>query len=185
MKIDEVMPIYEVRAVHRVHVRATAPQTWGVLLGSDFSDSFLVRILMSVRSGRVLRRGHKRSLRERLSGTGFMELAEIPGQEIVIGVAGRFWRPDGGRCFDVEPAGFAAFSRPGYAKAAWNFALAPEPSGCLLTTETRVQCFGRTALRNFRAYWAVIRPFSGLIRRAMLQHVKSAAESSRAPGAGS
>ena len=183
MKLEEVMPEYDVRTRHRVEVRASANEVWSALFNTDFSDSFLVRILMSVRSGRALRRQGRKPLRERLAGTGFLELAEVPGQEIVLGVAGRFWRPDGGRCFDVTPGEFAGFSRAGHAKAAWNFVLAPNPAGCLLSTETRVQCFGRPALLRFRAYWAVVKPFSGLIRRAILNQVKRAAESARARSA--
>ena len=180
MKIDDLMPEYDVRTSHRVQVRASTEEVWRTLLGTDFSDSFLVRILMSVRSGRMVQRQARKPLRDRLAGTGFIELAGVPGQEIVLGVAGRFWQPDGGRCFDVTPSEFAGFSRAGYAKAAWNFALIPKPSGCLLSTETRVQCFGRPALLRFRAYWAVVKPFSGLIRRAILYQVKRAAESPRA-----
>ena len=184
MKIDEVMSEFDVRAVYRVHVRASVESTWRALLDSDFSDSFLVRILMSVRSGRMWGRGQRRPLRERLPGTGFMELGEIPRKEIIIGVAGRFWRPDGGRCFDLSASDFPHFSRAGYAKAAWNFSLAPEPKGCVLSTETRVKCYGRDAQRNFRAYWTVVKPFSGLIRRAMLQQVKRSAEAQGARSAG-
>ncbi len=184
MKLDELMPEFDVSATYRVRVRASAGETWRALLNCDFSDSFLVRILLSVRSARLLRRGKRRPFRERLSGTGFMELASLPEREIVVGVAGRFWRPDGGRCFDLQPADFASFARAGYAKAAWNLSLCPDRGGCLLSTETRVKCYGAAARRNFRAYWTVIKPFSGLIRRAMLRQVKRAAESSRARAAG-
>lgn len=183
MKLDELMPEYDVRTRHRTQVRAAPEEVWKALLGTDFSDSFLVRLLLSVRSGRMLPRQGSKPLRDRLAGTGFLELAEVPGTEIVLGVAGRFWRPDGGRCFDLTPAGFAGFRRPGYAKAAWNFAVAPHPQGCLLSTETRVRCFGPTASMSFRTYWMVVKPFSGLIRRVVLQQVKRAAESARAHGA--
>ncbi len=184
MQIDELMPEYDVRTRHRLQVRASPEEVWNALLRTDFSDSFLVRILLSVRSGRVVRRQGSKPLRERLAGTGFLELAEIPRQELVLGVAGRFWRPDGGRCFDVSAGDFPGFRQHGYAKAAWNFAVASHPHGCLLSTETRVQCFGQSALLNFRAYWAVVRPFSGLIRRVILQQVKRAAESGGARRAG-
>ena len=50
--------------------------------------------------------------------TGFVILDEVREQELVIGVAGRFWRPDGGRCVDLNASDFVEFSRPGYAKAA-------------------------------------------------------------------
>jgi hypothetical protein len=40
-----------------------------------------------------------------------------------------------------------------------------------LTTETRVQLTDANARRAFRRYWLVIRPFSGLIRRAWLRAI--------------
>lgn len=43
------------------------------------------------------RNAEPKDLRQRLEGTGFFILAEVPDQKLVIGVAGRFWRPDGGR----------------------------------------------------------------------------------------
>lgn len=185
MKIDELMPEYDVHTSHRVRIRASAKETWRALLASDLAGSLLVRILMSVRSGRILRRSRGRSLQERLAGTGFLELASLPPQEIVIGLAGRFWRPDGGRRFDLAPSDFVPFSRPGYAKVAWNFSIEPQGSACILATETRVKCYGPAAQQKFRAYWTVVKPFSGLIRRAMLEQVKRAAEAphSRAAGA--
>lgn len=48
--------------------------------------------------------------------------------------------------------------------------------GTQLTTETRIQTFGRSATLKFRAYWLLIGPFSGLIRKAMLSEVKRIAE---------
>jgi len=185
MKLDELMPEYDVHTSHRVRIRASAETTWHALLSSDFAGSFLVRMLMSVRSGSIVRRGRGRSLRDRLVGTGFLELESLPPQEIVIGLAGRFWRPDGGRCFDLAPSDFVPFCRPGYAKVAWNFSIEPQGPGCILSTETRVKCYGEAARRNFRAYWTVVKPFSGLIRRAMLEQVKRAAEAppSRPAGA--
>src|SRR5258708_30004835 len=93
-------------------------------LESDFRELWLVRFLMSIRSGRRLPRNHTTDgVRQRLQGTGFVILAEVPNQEIVIGVAGQFWRPDGGRCLELTPDDFVGFSPPGHAKAAWNFKL--------------------------------------------------------------
>jgi hypothetical protein len=39
-----------------------------------------------------------------------------------------------------------------------------------------VQTFGRSATLMFRAYWLLVSPFSGLIRKAMLHEVKRLAE---------
>jgi hypothetical protein len=49
-------------------------------------------------------------------------------------------------------------------------------AGTQLTTETRVQTFGRAATLMFRVYWLIVRPFSGLIRKAMLREIKRIAE---------
>jgi hypothetical protein len=52
--------------------------------------------------------------------------------------------------------------------------------GCrrtVLSTETRIKCFGRAALWKFRFYWSLVGPFSGLIRKVILKQVKTEAES--------
>jgi hypothetical protein len=115
-------------------------------------------------------------LHQRLQGTGFVILGEVPDKELVIGVAGQFWRLDGGRCTDLTPQQFPGFSRPGYSKVAWNFKLQSKSAATtVLSTETRIKCFGK-ALWRFRLYWSVVGPFSGLIRKAILKQVKVAAE---------
>jgi len=110
---------------------------------------------------------------------GLRYLAEgAVGQELGLGVAGRFWRPDGGRCTDLTPDEFSEFSHLGYAKAAWNFRLHSDSAETtLLSTVTRIKCFGQAALWKFRLYWSLVGPFSGLMRKAILKQVKIAAES--------
>jgi hypothetical protein len=73
---------------------------------------------------------------------------------------------------------FAGFSRPGHAKVVWNFKLrSPSPEVSVLSTETRIKCFGSAALWEFRLYWSLVSPFSGMIRKAILKKVKTEAES--------
>ncbi len=43
-------------------------------------------------------------------------------------------------------------------------------------TNTGPKCFGQAALWKFRLYWSVVGPFSGLIRKAILNQVKSEGE---------
>jgi hypothetical protein len=152
------------------------------LLRSDFSAVWLVRLLMSIRSAKRLpRKRMQGDLRQRLQGTAFVTLAEAPGEELVIGkrqtltltaigVTGRFWHPDGGRCMERTAKDFGGFSRPGYAKVVWNFKLREEsPQSAVLSTETRIKCFGSAALWKFRLYevWSALsrdlcaRRFSG------------------------
>ena len=177
-RIDEFLPNYDFSARYEIRIDAPASAVYRCLLRSDFSELWLVRVLMTLRSGKRLPRNRVPSdLRRRLQGTGFVMLAEVPGDELVIGVAGRFWRPDGGRCMGLTADDFTEFSRPGYAKVAWNFKLrADSTESTVLSTETRIKCFG-AAFWKFRLYWTVVGPFSGLMRKAILKQIKTAAES--------
>ena len=49
-------------------------------------------------------------------------------------------------------------------------------AGTRLSTETRVRCSEDASRRRFRLYWAVIAPFSGLIRREVLRTIRHEAE---------
>ena len=182
-RIDEFLPNYDFCAAYEIRIDAPTSVVYECLLRSDFSELWLVRVLMTLRSGKRLPRNRVPSdLRRRLQGTGFVMLAEAPGDELVIGVAGQFWRPDGGRCLDLTADEFAGFSRPGYAKVAWNFKLLAEsPESTLLSTETMIKCFGQAALWKFRIYWSLVGPFSGLMRKAILKQIKTEAESKANP----
>jgi hypothetical protein len=177
-RIDEFLPIHDLSASYEIRINAPASVVYECLMCSDFSEAWLVRLLMSIRSGKRLQRNRVPSdLRQRLQGTGFVTLADVPGEELVIGVAETFWRPDGGRCLDLTARDFGGFARAGYAKAAWNFRLRTESSKwTVLSTETRIKCFGRAALWKFRIYWSLVGPFSGLMRKAILKRVKTEAE---------
>ena len=52
----------------------------------------------------------------------------------------------------------------------------PDGDGSRLETETRVFLTDRASRRRFAAYWLVIRPFSGLVRRRWLQAARRRAE---------
>jgi len=178
-RIEEFLPIHDVSASYQVRIYASPLVVYQCLLRSDFNELWVVRLLMTIRTGKRQHRNRvPGDLPRRLQGTGFVILHNVPGEELVVGVAGKFWRPDGGRCLDLAAGDFGEFARPGYAKAAWNFRFGTESGGCtVLSTETRIKCFGRAALWKFRLYWSLISPFSGLIRTAILRDVKAKAES--------
>lgn len=126
------------------------------------------------------RRAHgvsRGTLPEKLVRFGFTKLEEVPGEEIVLGIAGKFWRHDG----DLRPLAdrdaFLGFAEEGCVKAAWNLRVEPSDSGAsVLSTETRIACFGQDASHKFRRYWMLVGPFSGLIRRALLRGIRRRAE---------
>jgi hypothetical protein len=104
----------------------------------------------------------------------------VTGEELVFGLAGRFWQFDGGLERIAGSGDFRAFAKDGCVKTAWNLRVTETgPEKSLLTTETRVKCFGPSARRKFRFYWALIAPFSGAIRTGLLRGVKRRAELGR------
>jgi hypothetical protein len=178
--IDRHLPAPEVRSRHETRVDAPPERVWAALRALELGGSPVVRALFALRSlpGLLSRRGPaRRGLGMDMAAllrTGFVVLDEAPGDEIVLGLVGRFWQPTGG-LLRVDPAEFATFDRPGYAVAAWNFTLRGQ-GPATLATETRVRCTDPAARRRFRAYWALVGPFSGLIRREMLRTLRRAAE---------
>src|SRR5207302_10186827 len=107
---------------------------------------------------------------------GFSLLEERPGEELVLGTVGRFWRARGELC-TTSPVQFRAPAPSGTAKAAWNFEVGMRADGATeLRTETRVLCADAATSRRFLAYWTLIRLFSGLIRQEVLAGVRSARE---------
>jgi hypothetical protein len=174
--IDKWLPHYQVSASYSLLVHASDEKTYTALKRASFSDLTIVRGLMRLRGYRIGRGTNPESDTQPIGYGSFLELATVPQREVVLGIAGRFWRPDGGIVSGLTPAEFADFHLQGCAKAVWGFSLAPVEGGTHLSTETRVQTFGRSATLKFRAYWLVVEPFSGLIRKAMLREVKRVAE---------
>jgi len=179
--LDALLPEYDVSKRHVIRISAPRKRVFDALSRYDFGTSRVTRLLMALRGyGRRLPRageGEPGSLTERLVRFGFVRLAETPGEELVFGLVGRFWRHDGG-LRKVAAADFASFCEPGFAKAAWNLVCAEtaDPGVTELSTETRVACYGDAARRKFLLYWRAVEPFSGLIRRSLLRGVRRAAE---------
>jgi hypothetical protein len=176
MAIDEWLPQYQVSASYSIIVDASVEKTFAALAQASFSDLAIVRGLMRLRGYRLGGGKNPETAPQQGVRGSFLELAALPPRELVLGIAGRFWRPDGGIVRGLTPAEFADFHREGYAKAVWNFSLTPVDGGTHLKTETRIQTFGRSATLKFRAYWLLVGSFSGLIRLAMLREVKRIAE---------
>jgi hypothetical protein len=189
MLLDEVMPKFDVRASYDTQVIASPERVYASVWTTDFDHWGLMRALLILRGlpgllaapaetwRRVRSQCRRRPVRlEDVLGSGFTLLGEQAGEELVLGTVGRFWLARG-ELRPVSPEGFREASVPGTAKAAWNFAVGPGTNGrTVLTTETRVLCADDATRRRFRTYWAVVGPFSGLIRREMLAAIREAAE---------
>jgi hypothetical protein len=169
--IDEFMPTYDVRERHEIDVHAPVEKVYAAINSCDLSRSGVIRLLF-------LLRGMPRSAvtLEGLRRINFSLLGEIPNQEILLGLVGRFWT----LCGDlqrVDADGFRRFDKGGYARATWNFSLAQRAdSTTRVVTETRVQCTDEASRRRFLFYWRLIGPFSALTRRRMLRLIKRQAQ---------
>jgi len=177
--IDSYLPTYDARSAHQIQIDAPAAVTYQALRGLEIGRSIPISVLFAIRALPRLMTGKARPSRsitlQTLLEAGFTILEERPPREFVMGAVGRFWRPDSG-LVSVAPEEFRDFDEPGYAKGALTFIVEERGSGSLLATETRVACTDASALRKFSLYWRVIGPFSGLIRRLMLEEVKRSAE---------
>lgn len=193
MLLDEVMPHYDVVERHATVVRASPAIVYAAIREADLIAGPITRALLALRALPAAILAVQRSPRDALvewrerrarrggrladlEGSGFRIVAERAPEELVIGALGRFWMPRGRLCAEVSAADFAGGPPPGFALAGWNFMVTARAGGRTeLRTETRVWCAPDVRGR-FGAYWLVIRPWSGLIRHAMLSEIRRRAE---------
>ncbi len=185
--IDELMPVFDVRERHAITVGASREATYDAIARTDLAPP-LVRALLFLRALPAALARSRQSVRKlRAQGRepitlrtferhGFRILGERRPEEILIGLEGRFWTLDGALCETSLDRFRTTAPAPGSARATWNFVVRDGPRGAVLETETRVRCADGRARRHFLPYWYLIRPASGLIRRAMLRRIRRAAE---------
>ena len=187
MLIDSFAPNPDAVEIHSLLINASPDAVYRALWTADLGRSLVIKFLLGLRSVPELvthplkswRRDRKLTI-QTLMDAGFGKLAEEVGREIVLGVNGKFWQPIG----NLSPFNRADFDRAvpaGCARAVWNFKVQATPGGTLLSTETRVTCGDETSRRKLRLYWLLVRPFSGLIRRIMLESVRKAVNGAVAP----
>jgi len=171
MLVDTFLPEYQFSERHDILINSSCPQVYERLHRLDLHDAIVIRWLFRLRglpsSGLTL---------EGLRKIGFAVLGEIPDQEVVLGLVGRFWTIRGD-LQKIDSDTFKAFDRPGFAKAVWNFRVHPQlDGGTRLVTETRILCLDAKSTRRFRWYWLMIGTFSGVIRKQILRVLKKQAE---------
>lgn len=193
MLLDELMPRYDVVERHRTEVRAPPAVVYAAIRDADLASGLVTRALLGARalpaaifalyrSPRAAfarwraRRTHRGARLADFERAGFRVVAERQPDELVIGLLGRFWTARGALCANLSEEHFRVEPPPGHALAGWNFTIRVVADDRVeLCTETRVWC-APDARRRFRLYWALVRPGSGLIRRAMLTSIRRTAE---------
>lgn len=187
MRLDHFLPNYHFSERHEIRVNATPEIVFAALKSVDMRDAFIIKSLLMLRMLPHLIRHTSRPAYAHpikldvFTKMGFIKLADVFPEEIVLGLAGQFWKP-AAQLIAMRPDKFRGFDMPGYCKAAWNMQVQQTgPGRSKLSTETRICCMGKKGYLLFACYWAVIRPFSGLIRKVLLRLIRREAESASTP----
>jgi hypothetical protein len=165
MSVRDALPAFHHVERHSIRVAASPDEALAAARATRVDDMPLVGVLLRIRG---LRRPPQATMWEALAAEGFR-----PFDDDTLVAVGRPWRPRG----DVrDVADFVRFDEPGWAKLAVDLRAGPHEDGATLETETRVYLTDGPARRRFAAYWLVVRPFSGLVRRLWLRAAKRRAE---------
>lgn len=183
--LDDLIPTYDMASRHTIRIAASPAHVYEAARHADLGRLWPVRVLMGLRAipafTAVALRRRPRATEEpggverSVGAATFTLIAEVPGEEFVLGIMGRFWTPTGG-VIRASADRFRHRPPPGLAQGLWNFRVEPGVSGTELSTETRVRCPDAQTRRHFLRYWRVIRPGSALIRGSMLRYIRTLAE---------
>jgi hypothetical protein len=154
--LDAYLPAYEFSTRHEVSVAVDPARADRALREVTFKEVPLVRGLLLAR-GLGLRRAEDTVLATMVPRATILE--DVPGEGLVLTLSGQFWRLRGRG--PEAPA-----------TAVVDFRALPGS----LATETRVHVPDPVSRRKFTHYWRIVRPFSGLIRMAVLRAAKRRAE---------
>jgi len=167
--LDDALPKWDFREVHQRRVGASAAGLFAAVEAVTPAELPLFRLLMRLRSfgQHTLGRSLDEPLFAQLQAQGFVLLGREAPRELVLGLIGTPWRIRGGLRPVPDPAAFTAFTEPGTVKVATNILV----EDVLVATETRVLASDAAARRRFRAYWLVVRPWSGALRREWLRAI--------------
>jgi len=177
--IQAILPDPKHVEIDRIFVAAPPDAAWHAARHFDGATIPWVRLAFDLRAlpARVLGRAPERDRRLGVdqvadAGKGFMIIDERPGEEVVVGAVGRFWRTDIPFA-EIEPRDFAWFDREGWGKVAWAIRVEPFASGSLIAFEVRTTATDAASWRRQRRYFRIIGPVSRLVRASVLSHLEA------------
>jgi hypothetical protein len=194
---EEFLPVYDVSDAVGTVAEADRGSAWQALLEVDLlelgREAPLVGMLGALRMlpevvGHLLH-GERpakppESMRLRdlpsipMSEGGWIRLRERPGEEIALGLVGKFWRPviQFARIGSADE--FRAFDEPGFAKTVYDLSVRElEPNRTLLSGLMRTATTDEHARRWFRRYWTFgVGSGAHILAGALLESARRAAE---------
>lgn len=170
MLLDKYLPKFTFREYHQRILQASAEQAFGAAKNVDLGRSKTIKLLFRLR-GLPTQDMTLKGFVERIN---FTWLEEIENRELIIG----FWANT--RIEKIlEKEQFARDNQSRRVKVVWNIKIDDRQNGSVVvSTETRVYCSAGLTKIFFGLYWAMIRPFSGLIRIKMLELIKASVQAS-------
>jgi hypothetical protein len=202
MLVDEFMPVYDMSDAVATVVHADTSATWDALMDVDLIEvgrgKPLIGLLGALRmlpeiASHLLHGERPPEAPDRLrlrdltdvpsQNGGWALLDERPGDEIALGLVGKFWRPVISYA-DVSSTDFKAFSEPGYAKHVYSLRVNDLDGGTtLLRGEMRVATTDEHARRWFRRYWTFgVGPGAHVLVSGVIESARDEAETRSEPG---
>jgi hypothetical protein len=196
---DELLPVYDVSDEVATVVHAETPRVWRAVMDADMialgRRAPLVGVLGAVRVLPELvsnllhgerpagapKSLHLREMAElpRAQG-GWTLLGEREGDQIALGLVGKFWRPVI-EYADVPAEDFTAFSEPGYAKTIYQLSVRPIDDGTLLSGLMRTATTDEHARSGVRRYWTFgVGSGAHVLVQALLDSAREDAEAAAA-----
>jgi hypothetical protein len=194
---EELLPVYDVSDAVATVVEADPQSTYDALLEVDLlevgKEAPLVGVLGALRVlpevvGHLLhgespaKPPESMRLREMpeipMAEGGWILLGDRPGEEIALGLVGKFWRP----VIEFAPIAtaeeFRSFDQPGFAKTVYDLSVRElEPGRTLLSGLMRTATTDKHARRWFRRYWAFgVGSGAHILVGALLDSARRAAE---------
>ena len=173
--IDKYLPGYSFKEYHETLINSPIEKVYKKAKNFDLSKSNLIKWLFKIRGLPT----NRMNLQGFISDMGFTNIEENIPIENLIGFWARY------KIAPVtSPDDFINNSYQARVKVVWNFYLEELSSNqTRLSTETRVLCMSPFTKLTFGLYWIIIKPFSGVIRKKMLQIIKQDSETNAQPKA--
>ncbi len=179
--INDWLPQWQFEEVHSIRSQATPGALLDAAAAYDPAHDSVIQTALALREAPArlagkLGRPAALAQRPRFSLGDFVPLGRQGDAAMAFGLAGRFWQPGYGLQPLADAAAFRAYAEADAAKLVLGFTTDHADGITTLTTLTRVHCGSAATRRRLAAYWLLIRPMSGLLRRRVLADVRRAAE---------
>lgn len=178
--INKYLPDYGFSEVHGCDVSASPEVVLRAAMSYKPETDAFFRSMIALREMpmRALAqlRGREKAVAPPFGLHEFTLLEHRPGEALVYGLVGQFWKTDFGLYKMQSADDYLAFKLPGVAKLALAFIVTEQDGKTRLVTETRIFCPDRASHRRFTPYWYLIRPVSGMIRSRILNAIRRASE---------